>query len=171
MRAESCSILCVKTTVSVEMYLKKLSLFSCKCLSSTLGIIEIFLTGPVESWVSTSKVLMLSTSSPKNSIRYGSSCEKENTSIIPPRTENSPGSETKSTLLNLYSKSISLTKSSESLSFTFTFKVFLSSSFLVTTCSKRASGYVTMRAGFFLLLIRLRTSARKSTLALSVSSI
>ena len=41
---------------------------------------------------------------PKNSIRYGSSFEKEKTSIIPPLTEKSPGSVTKSTRLNLYSK-------------------------------------------------------------------
>ena len=51
----------------------------------------------IESCVSTSKARILSTSFPKNSIRYGFSFEKEKTSIIPPRTENSPGSVTKST--------------------------------------------------------------------------
>ena len=67
------------------------------------------------------------------------SFEKENTSIIPPRTENSPGSETKSTRLKLYSNSVSLIKSIDNLSLTLTFNVFLSSSFRVTTFSKIAS--------------------------------
>ena len=54
---------------------------------------------------------------------------------------------------------------------TATFKVFFSSSFLVTTFSKRASGYVTISAGFLRELIRFKTSARSNTLALLVSSI
>ena len=131
----------------------------------------ILLTFSLESWVSTSNVRILSTSSPKNSIRYGTSFEKEKTSIIPPLTENSPGSVTKSTRLKLYSNKVSLIKSIDNLSFILTFKVFLSSSFRVTTFSKIASAYETIMAGFFLELIRFSTSARSNTFALSVSSI
>ena len=127
-------------TVFEEMYFRKLSRFSCKVLFSTLGIILTFWSLSSESWVSTSKVLILSTSSPKNSILKGSSLEKEKTSIIPPRTENSPGSVTKSTLLKRYSNKISFTKSREIFSATESFNVFLSNSFFVTTFSKSASG-------------------------------
>ena len=103
------------------------------------GMMETFFNFSIESWVSTSKLRMESTSFPKNSIRYGLSLENENTSTIPPRTENSPGSVTKSTLLKLYSKSTSLIKSIANLSFTEILNVFFSSSFLVTTFSKMAS--------------------------------
>ena len=44
--------------------------------------------------------------------------------MMPPLTEKSPGSVTKSTRLNLYSNKISLTKSSDKGSPTVTFKVF-----------------------------------------------
>ena len=67
---------------------------------------------------------MLSISSPKNSILYGLSLENENISIIPPLIENSPGSVTKSTLLNSYSNKISLTKSTLKLSPILIFNVF-----------------------------------------------
>ena len=66
--------------------------------------------------------------------------EKEKTSTIPPRTENSPGSVIKSTLLNSYSNNTSLMKSIEILSPTETFKVFFSKSLRVTTFSNSASG-------------------------------
>ena len=122
------------------MYFKKLIRFSSICLLATLGRILTLFIFSIDNCVSTSKVRMLSTSSPKNSIRYGSSLLYENTSIIPPRVANSPGSETKSTLVNLYSKSISLTKSSDNSSPTFTFKVFFSNSLLVITCSNKACG-------------------------------
>ena len=122
------------------MYFKKLSRFSSIILFSTFGMMEIFFNCTEESCVSTSNVRILSTSSPKNSIRYGSSLLKLNTSKIPPRTENSPGSVTKSVRLNLYSKSISFTKSIDTFSPTFSFNVFFSSSFRVTTFSKSASG-------------------------------
>ena len=125
----------------------------------------------MDNCVSTSKLLILSTSLPKNSIRYGLSLENEKTSIIPPRTENSPGSVTKSTRLKLYSKSVSLIKSIDKLSLTANFKVFFSNSFRVTTFSKIASAYETIIAGFLRELIRFKTSARNKILALSVSSI
>ena len=83
---------------------------------------------------------MLSISSPKNSIRKGSSFENEKTSMIPPRTEKSPGSVTKSTRLKLYSNNISFTKSNETFSETVSLRVFFSKSFLVTTFSNNASG-------------------------------
>ena len=60
--------------------------------------------------------------------------------MIPPLTEKSPGSVTKSTRLNLYSNKISFTKSSDNDSPTATFKVFFSNSFLVTTFSNSAVG-------------------------------
>ena len=60
--------------------------------------------------------------------------------MMPPLTEKSPGSVTKSTRLNLYSNKISLTKSSDKGYPTVTFKVFFSNSFLVTTFSNRADG-------------------------------
>ena len=59
----------VKIIVLDEIYFKKLSLCSCKVLFSTLGIIAAFFNFSVESWVATSKLLILSISSPKNSIR------------------------------------------------------------------------------------------------------
>ena len=96
---KSNEVFLVKTTVFLGRYFKKLSRCSSNNLFSTLGMMLIFSKTFVESCVSISKVRRLSTSSPKNSIRYGSSFEKENTSMSPPRTENSPGSETKSTLL------------------------------------------------------------------------
>ena len=122
------------------MYFKKLCRFSSISLFATFGIIFIFLVCATDSCVLTSNVLILSTSSPKNSIRKGSSLENENTSTIPPLTENSPGSVTKSTRLNLYSKSTSLTKSIEILSPSPIFSVLRSNSLRVTTCSKSASG-------------------------------
>ena len=161
----------VKIIVLVSIYFKKLSLCSCRVLFSTLGIIDAFFNFSVESCVATSKLLILSISSPKNSIRYGSSLEKEKTSIIPPRTEKSPGSVTKSTRLNLYSNKISFTKSKDKFSPTVTFKVFFSSSFLVTTFSNNAAGYVTIIAGFCLEFILFNTSDRNNIFALSVSSI
>src|SRR5690606_41467886 len=91
-------------------------------------MIVTFLRRSVESCVSTSKLRMPSTSSPKNSKRYGSLFEKEYTSTIPPLTENSPGSVTKSTLLNLYSNKVSFKKSMDSLSFKLIFKVLRSRS-------------------------------------------
>ena len=140
-------------------------------LFSRLGIMVILVCFSSESWVSTSKVRMLSTSLPKNSIRYGLSFENEKTSRIPPRTENSPGSVMKSTRLNSYSNNTSLIKSMVTVSPTAIFKVFFSRSFRVTTFSKSASGYVTITAGFLRELIRFNTSERKRILALSVSSI
>jgi len=130
----------MKSTVLDEIYFKKLSRDSCNALFSTLGIILILVSFSFDNCVSTSKVRILSTSSPKNSILKGSSLENENTSTIPPRTEKSPGSVTKSTLLNLYSNSISFTKSNDKLSPCETFNVFFSNSFLVTTFSNRAEG-------------------------------
>ena len=129
-----------KMTVLLEIYFKKLSRFSSKCLFSTLGKILIFFSFSVDNCVSISKVRILSTSSPKNSTLYGWSFENENTSTIPPRTANSPGSVTKSTRLKLYSNNTSLTKSSEICSPTVNFSVFFSNSRLVTTFSKSASG-------------------------------
>ena len=134
-------------------------------------MMETFFNFSIESWVSTSKLRMESTSFPKNSIRYGLSLENEKTSTIPPRTENSPGSVTKSTLLKLYSNKTSLIKSIANLSFTEILNVFFSSSFLVTTFSKIASAYETIIAGFLRELIRFKTSALSNILALSVSSI
>ena len=131
----------------------------------------IFLFVSIESCVSTSKARILSISLPKNSIRYGFSFEKENTSIIPPRTENSPGSETKSTRLKLYSNKTSFTKSIVILSLTAIFSVFLSNCLRVTTFSNNASAYETITTGFFRAFNRFKTSARNNTLALSVSSI
>ena len=170
-RSYSKSVFFAKTNVFDATYVKKFCLFSVKNLLAIFGTIVIDFTFSLESCVSTSKVRILSISSPKNSIRYGSSWENEYTSTIPPRTENSPGSVTKSTRLNLYSNKISFKKSKESVSPNFIFKVFLSSSLRVTTFSKSASGYVTITAGFFLEFILFNTSARKRTLALSVSSI
>jgi hypothetical protein len=60
--------------------------------------------------------------------------------MIPPRTEKSPGSVTKSTRLNLYSNKTSFTNSNDKFSPTVTFNVFFSNSFFVTTFSKRAVG-------------------------------
>ena len=57
-----------KIIVFDEIYFRKLSLLSCKLLFSTFGIIETFCSFSLESCVSTSKVLILSISSPKNSI-------------------------------------------------------------------------------------------------------
>ena len=48
----------------------------------------------LDSWSCTSKVRMVSISSPKKSIRYGSSELKEYTSSMLPRTANCPGSYT-----------------------------------------------------------------------------
>ena len=134
------SVFSMHNTVLSLMYSRKLSRFSLMNLFSKFGMMVILFCFSTESWLSTSKVRMLSTSFPKNSMRYGLSLEKENTSKIPPRTENSPGSVIKSTRLNSYSNNTSLMKSMETLSPTATFKVFLSSSFRVTTFSKRASG-------------------------------
>ena len=89
---------------------------------------------------------------------------------MPPRTENSPGSVTKSTRLKLYSNNTSFKKSIEILSFKETLKVFLSNSFRVTTFSKIASEYETIIDGFCREFIRFKTSARSKTLALSTSS-
>ena len=129
-----------KTMVLSEMYFKKLSRLSFSVLFSMFGMIAIFFSFSLDNCVATSKVRILSISSPKNSIRYGSSFEKENTSIIPPLTEKSPGSVTKSTRLNLYSNKISFTKSKDKFSPTVTFRVFFSNSFLVTTFSNNAVG-------------------------------
>src|SRR5690606_25776265 len=161
----------IKTTVLLEIYFKKLSLLSSSNLFSTLGIIPIFFFFSTDNWVSKSNVRILLTSSPKNSMRWDSSCENENTSTIPQRTKNSHSSDTKSTRLKLYSNNTSFTKSRKSESPTCTLSVFFSNSFRVTTFSKMASGYVTISAGFFLELILFKTSARSKTLALSVSSI
>ena len=60
--------------------------------------------------------------------------------MIPPRTEKSPGSVTKSTRLKLYSNNTSFTKSSDTFSVTDSLSVFLSNSFFVTTFSNNASG-------------------------------
>ena len=59
--------------------------------SGTITMLSFF---SLESCVSTSNVRILSTSSPKKSIRYGNSEEKENTSIMLPRTAYCPGSYT-----------------------------------------------------------------------------
>ena len=122
------------------MYFKKLVRFSSIILFSMLGMMVILFAGSVESCVSTSKLRILSTSSPKNSMRYGMSLLNENTSKIPPLTENSPGSVTKSVRLKWYSKRTSLTKSIDKSSPTLIFKVCFSNSLRVTTFSKRASG-------------------------------
>src|SRR5690554_901394 len=88
------------TIVFSEMYSKKLSRESDVNLFSKLGTTVKFLTFSTDNWVSMSKLRMVSTSSPKSEIRKGFSSEKEKTSTIPPRMENSPGSETKSTRWN-----------------------------------------------------------------------
>ena len=58
--------------------------------------------------------------------------------MIPPLTEKSPGSVTKSTRLNLYSNKTSFTKSRDTFSPIRTLKVFLSSYFFVITFSNNA---------------------------------
>ena len=47
-----------------------------------------------EVWVATSKARSPSTSSPNHSPRQGRARSGENASTMPPRTENSPGTET-----------------------------------------------------------------------------
>ena len=165
------SVFSIQITVLSLIYSRKLSRFSLMNLFSRLGIMVILVCFSTESCVATSNVRMLSTSLPKNSIRYGLSLENEKTSRIPPRTENSPGSVIKSTRLNSYSNNTSLIKSIVTFSPTETFNVFFSSSFRVTTFSNNASGYVTITAGFLRELIRFNTSERNKILALSVSSI
>ena len=70
--------------------------------------------------------------------------EKEKTSTIPPLTEKSPGSTTKSSLLNSKSKSFSLKDSNEIKSPVLIFKNLFLISFLIIIFSKIASGYVTI---------------------------
>ena len=70
--------------------------------------------------------------------------EKENTSTIPPLTEKSPGSTTKSSLLNSKSNSFSLKDSNEIKSPVLIFKNLFLISFLIIIFSKIASGYVTI---------------------------
>ena len=82
------SVFSMHNTVLSLMYSRKLSRFSWMNLFSKFGMMVILFCLSTESWLSTSKVRMLSTSLPKNSIRYGLSFENENTSRIPPRTEN-----------------------------------------------------------------------------------
>ena len=48
--------------------------------------------GDCERWVTGSKARSVSMSSPKSSMRAGSSAEAGYTSMIPPRRENAPGS-------------------------------------------------------------------------------
>ena len=57
-----------KIIVFDERYFRKLSLFSCSVLFSIFGIIETFFSNSLDSCVSTSKLLILSISFPKNSI-------------------------------------------------------------------------------------------------------
>ena len=78
--------------------------------------------------MSISNVLILLISSPKNSILYGLSLEKEKTSTIPPLTEKSPGSETKSSLLKFNSNSLELRLSREIFWFKLISKVSLDNS-------------------------------------------
>ena len=56
--------------------------------------IRVFSNWPVVSWLIGSNFLIFSTLSPKRSIRTGSSSPGGYISIIPPRTEYSPGSRT-----------------------------------------------------------------------------
>ena len=62
--------------------------------NSRAGSIRISGTGYSVRWVSASKVLMLSMSSPKRSSRYGSVLPIGNRSMSPPRIEYSPGDTT-----------------------------------------------------------------------------
>ena len=103
-----------------------------------------------DNCVSGSKVRKLSTSSSNNSIRYGNSLPNENTSMMPPRMENSPGSYTKSVLLKPYSISKSSIKSTLIFSPVFKNKVFSISFSFRTSNSCNASGKVTIKSPPFL---------------------
>ena len=96
----SCQICPIRSTTNVRSLVTRTvslgssdateTVFSCIVLSSGTRVMNSCCCRL--SWLSTSKVRMLSTSSPKKSMRKGYSLEYEKTSTSEPRTANCPGS-------------------------------------------------------------------------------
>ena len=96
---------CCRQCSKLAVILASLHLHACKCKrsrsqpgadsefcggSQCMGATRIRFSESTDSWESTSKLRMVSTSSPKNSRRQGCRSPGENTSRMPPRMANSP---------------------------------------------------------------------------------